>query len=155
MKNGFFTLVLLAITSCNQKLHLKDETNTHSVQIDYKNIDKAIFFKNHSNINTTYCIQGYDFYQSRYVIPFDENDSKILDLYKKNNFKEITTIFSFSNLKKDTIYSFPLTDSENFSVFGKKYENTKDGHIDDIIKVYFKVYGSKESGRIAIIDSIR
>ncbi|WP_336702020.1 hypothetical protein [Chryseobacterium indologenes] len=155
MKEFFLTLLLIAIKSCNQKLQLKESTNTHAVQIDYKNIEKAIFFKNHSNTNTTYCIKGYDFYQSRYMIPFDEKNSEILELYKKNNFKEITTIFSFSNLKKDTIYSFPLTDSEKFPIFGKRYENTKNGHIDDSIKVYFKVYSSEKSGKIAIIDSIR
>jgi hypothetical protein len=154
MKN-YFIVLLLAIVSCNQKLQVKEKPNTHAIHIDYKNIDKSIFFKTHSKMNTTYSIQVYDFYQSRYVIPFDEKDSGILELYKKNNFKEITTIFSFSNLKKDTIYSFPLTDSDKFPVFGMKYKNAKNGHIEDIIKVYFKIYGSQEANRVAVIDSIR
>lgn len=83
MKNGFLTLLLIAIISCNQKLQLKESANTHAIQINYKNTEKAIFFKTHSNTNTTYCIKGYDFYQSRYMIPFDEKDSEILELYKK------------------------------------------------------------------------
>lgn len=78
-----------------------------------------------------------------------------MNLYKKYDLKDITTIFSFSNLEKDTIYSFPLIGTDEFSVFGKKYEKTKDGHFDGIIDVYFKIYSSEKFGKVAVIDSIR
>ncbi|WP_294284765.1 hypothetical protein [uncultured Chryseobacterium sp.] len=150
MKNITSLILLIFIVSCNKKLHSSDKKLE---KISYKNLDKIGFLKN--NKKTTFCVKGYDLYQSRYVIPFDEKDDKILTLYKLNSIKDITTIFSFSNITKDTIYSFPIKNPDKFPVFGEKYKNSKNGHIDDLIKVYFKVYSDKKLGKIAVIDSIR
>ena len=140
-------IILLLIICINCSVNEQSKKPTY---IYYDEVNK-LFKKNISKSKLVYHIKGFDFYQSRYVIPYDEKKKNILKIYEKNNFKNITTLFSFSNLKKDTIYVFPLTDSEEFSVFGERYKDAINGHIDEEIDIYFKIYDNK----LAIIDSIR
>ncbi|WP_209391278.1 hypothetical protein [Chryseobacterium sp. RR2-3-20] len=58
-------------------------------------------------------------------------------------------------MKKDTIYSFPIIGSEKFQYSENKYENSKNGHFDGEIDVYFKIYSDEQFGKVAVIDSIR
>ena len=122
-------------------------------KINYDEI--GFLIKNSKSEISQFHIRGFDFYQSRYIANFDEQNPKILEIYKKNNLDNITTIFSFSNLKKDTIYSLPIIDSDKFSVFGNKYTASKNGHFDGLIDVYFKIYNDEQLGKVAVIDSIR
>lgn len=132
----------------------KESKEINITKIDNNSINR-MKFKESKKESIKVHIKGYDMYQSRYMIPFDEKNKNRLELYNKYNFKEITTEFSFSNLNKDTLYTFPLTDKTNYEVFGKKYMNSKNGHIDDIIDVYLKIYTDEKLGSAAIIDSIR
>lgn len=154
MKNIYSFLLLIVIFSCDKKIDHKNEPeNKLPVKINYDNAE--FLNKKSKNEISKFHVRGFDFHQSRYVANFDEQNHEIVNLYKKNNLENITTIFSFSNLRKDTIYSFPIVDSDKFPVFGNKYKNSKNGHFDGVIDVYFKIYSDEQFGKVAVIDSIR
>lgn len=154
MKNISQFLLLFLILSCSKKIEQSKNTE-HSLPVKINYDEIGFLSKNSKSEISQFHIRGFDFYQSRYIANFDEQNPRILEIYKKNNLDNITTIFSFSNLKKDTIYSLPIIDSDKFSVFGNKYTASKNGHFDGLIDVYFKIYNDEQLGKVAVIDSIR
>lgn len=118
-------------------------------RIDNTSLTKSWFFKKYKPTKTIKIV-GYEFEQSRYIIPFDEKDPEINEIYKKNNYHEITTMITFYNLKKDTLYSFPLTDKE-MSFFDLKY---KEKNSSNKITFFLNLY-SNNNRIIAVVDSIK
>lgn len=155
--------IFIVLFSCKQNESTKNETIENKVlnkplKITLENLNQLkISDYYHNEILNPFPVhfKGFELSgQNRYMVNYgDEDNPNIMKLYKMFGYEKITTMYEFTNLKKDTIYYFPLTDKEySKNQFAKLYQKNTSKKILDI---YGTLYYKKDLGKIIVIDSIK
>ena len=162
-KNLNFLLVVFVLFSCTKNENVENKTTEYKIlkepiKITNENLNQLkISDYYHNEILNPFPInfKGFELSgQFRYMVNYgDEDNEKILNLYKIFGFKEITTMYEFTNVKKDTIYYFPLTDKKYSKIQFGQFNKNKDS--SKLLNIYANLYYKKDLGKIIVIDSIK